>query len=62
MKTSENNIVKLTLDPNNPTPLTHKDRAELEAVAAMPDESIDYTDAPNLQDAAWVKVVGLPEK
>jgi len=54
MKTSASNIVKLTLDPNTPPPLTYKDRAELGAVAAMPDERIDYTDAPYLPDAAWV--------
>ena len=55
------NTVKLTLDPNTLPALTHKERAELEAVAAMPDERIDYTDAPYLADAAWVKVAKLPD-
>ena len=47
------NTVKLTLDPNNLPPLTAQERAELEAVAAMPDEAIDYSDAPELTDAFW---------
>ncbi|MCW8165653.1 hypothetical protein D8B22_11020 [Verminephrobacter aporrectodeae subsp. tuberculatae] len=60
MKTSARNTVKRTLDPNNPQPPTLKERAELEAIAALPDERIDYTDAPHLPDAAWVKVSELP--
>jgi uncharacterized protein (DUF4415 family) len=35
--------------------LTAQQRAELEAVAAMPDEQIDYSDAPYLPDAVWMK-------
>jgi uncharacterized protein (DUF4415 family) len=54
MKKSENNTVKFTLDPNNPPPLTAEEQAELTAIAAMPDEAIDYSDAPELIDAFWV--------
>ena len=61
MNMNASNTVKLTLDPNNLPPLTHKERAELEAVAAMPDDRIDYTDAPYLPDAAWVMVAELPD-
>lgn len=62
MQTSKSNIVKLTLDPNNLPPLTAEEHAELEAVAAMPDDQIDYSDAPYLPDAAWVKAAdSLPD-
>lgn len=54
MRKSVKNIVKLTLDPNNLPPLTTQERAQLEAVAMMPDEQIDYSDAPYLPDAVWM--------
>jgi uncharacterized protein (DUF4415 family) len=40
--------------------LTSEQKARLEALTAMPDEAIDYSDAPYLPDAVWVKAVGLP--
>lgn len=55
MRKSASNTVKLTLDPQNLPPLTAQQRAELEAVAAMPDEDIDYSDAPYLPDAVWMR-------
>ena len=55
MSKNASNIVKLTLDPKNLLPLTEQERAQLEAVAAMPDEQIDYSDAPYLPDAVWMK-------
>ncbi len=55
MSKSASNTVKFTLDPKNLPPLTAQQRAELEAVAAMPDEDIDYSDAPYLPDAVWMK-------
>ena len=51
MRENANNTVKLTLDPKNLPPLTEQQRAELAAVAAMPDEAIDYSDAPELLDS-----------
>ena len=59
MKKNENTIIKLTLNAGNLPPLTAKQRAELEAIAAMPDEAIDYSDAPMLDDAFW-QAVRLP--
>ncbi|MFY9260043.1 MAG: BrnA antitoxin family protein [Gallionella sp.] len=53
MKENAKNTVKFTLDPNNASPLTVLQHAELSAVAAMSDESIDYSDAPELTDAFW---------
>ncbi len=55
MSKNASNTVKLTLDPKNLPPLTAQQRAELEVVAAMPDELIDYSDAPYLPDAVWMK-------
>jgi uncharacterized protein (DUF4415 family) len=52
----KNNTVKLTtLDPNNPPPLTDEQKARLAALEAMPDEEIDYSDAPYRPDAVWMK-------
>jgi len=59
MKKSASNTVKLTLDHGNLPPLTTQQRAELDAIAAMPDEAIDYSDAPMLNDAFW-QAVSLP--
>ncbi len=55
MSKNESNIVKLTLDLKNLPPLTEQERAQLGAVAAMPDDQIDYSDAPYLPDAVWMK-------
>jgi uncharacterized protein (DUF4415 family) len=60
MSTSKSNIVKLTLDPDNLPPLTEEERAELGALAAMPDDQIDYSDAPFRPNAAWTKAVNFP--
>jgi len=57
---NKSNTVKLTLDLNNPPPLTPSERAELEAIAAMPDDQIDTSDAPFRPDAVWVKAVDFP--
>lgn len=54
MQENASNTIKFTLDPNNLSPLTPEDRAELEAIVAMPDELIDYTDAPERPNAHWV--------
>jgi uncharacterized protein (DUF4415 family) len=35
--------------------LTAEERAQLEAIEALPDDQIDYSDAPYLPDAQWVK-------
>jgi hypothetical protein len=56
MKENAKNIVKSTLDLNNLPPLTDLQRAELAAIAAMPDDAIDYSDAPELTDAFWERV------
>ena len=55
MPKKDRNIVKRTLDLKKPPVLSKEQKARLEAVASMPDEQIDYSDAPHLTDAVWVK-------
>ncbi len=62
MRANESNTVKRTLDLKLRPVLSDAQKARLDAVAAMPDERIDYTDAPYLPDAAWVKVAEPPDK
>jgi len=39
-------MVKYTLDPKNPPPLTAAQRQRLKRLAAMPDSAIDLSDIP----------------
>lgn len=55
MPTKESNTVKRTFDLKNPPVLSDEQKARLDAVASMPDERIDYTDAPYLTNAVWMK-------
>ncbi|WP_353652178.1 BrnA antitoxin family protein [Methylobacterium sp. Leaf123] len=41
----------------NLPPLTEAQKTELEALAALPDEAIDYSDIPPLTDAFWANAV-----
>jgi hypothetical protein len=43
---SAHNTVKFKLDPENPPPLTAEQHERLNAIAAMPDSEIDYSDIP----------------
>ncbi|MCK9514031.1 MAG: BrnA antitoxin family protein [Pigmentiphaga sp.] len=55
--------VKLTIDPNNPPPLTDEQKARLAALAAMPDDQIDTSDAPYRPDAVWMRAADkLPQQ
>jgi len=44
MPKKEKHIVTIKLDPAKPRPLTHKEHAEIAALAKMPDREIDYSD------------------
>ena len=57
---SKNNTVKRTLDPNTPPILTQEQKLRLAALAALPDDQIDTSDAPFRPDAVWVKAVDFP--
>ena len=60
MPASKDNTVKRILDMKNPPPLTNEQKARMNAVAAMPDEQIDYSDAPFLPDAIWTRATESP--
>ena len=55
MPTKGSNIVKRTLDLKKPPQVSGEQKARLEAVSSMPDEQIDYSDAPSLPNAVWMK-------
>ena len=57
---SKSNTVKLTLDSQNPPLLTEEQKVRLAALAALPDDQIDTSDAPFRPDAVWVKAVDFP--
>lgn len=53
---SANNTVKFKLDPINPPRVSAEQRKRLEAVAAMPDAAIDYSDIPRQVDQVqWTR-------
>lgn len=60
MPTKESNTIKRTLDLTKPPRLSAAQRKRLDAVAAVPDSHIDYSDAPSLPDAVWMKAAELP--
>ena len=60
MEKKEKNIITRIIDPGKKPVLTDEQKAHLDALAAMPDDQIDYSDAPYLPDAVWVKVSDLP--
>lgn len=61
MSKKEKNIVRLTIDPNKPPVVTAEQKARLEKLAAMPDDQIDYSDAPYKPDAVWMRASKLPK-
>ena len=50
MSKNKKHITTFELDLSNPPPLTEEQQAELEALAAKPDDAIDYSDIPSVQD------------
>lgn len=57
MRKRKERIVSMELDPTNPAPLTRKQKAELAALAEMPDEKIDYSDIPAKPAGFWADAV-----
>lgn len=53
-------IVRYEVDLGNLPPLTEAQQAELKALAKLPDESIDHSDIPPLDDAFWKNAVQNP--
>lgn len=55
-----NNIVRYEIDLNNLPPLTEERKAELRALAELPDSEIDYSDIPPLDEKFWQNAVRNP--
>ena len=53
-------IVRHVVDLANPPPLTTEQKAELEALGALPEDSVDTSDIPPLTDAFWKNAVRNP--
>ena len=49
--------VRYEVDLNNLPPLTEAQKAEIETLAAMPDDQIDTSDIPQLTDEQWAGAV-----
>ena len=43
----------MCIQPNEDAMPTKKQKKELEALAAMPDEKIDFSDIPEITDQQW---------
>ena len=52
--------VKFDMDLAALPPLTEAQRQEIEALAAQPDDDIDYSDAPPLGDSFWRQAARNP--
>ena len=52
--------VRYKIDLIAPPPLTGQQRAEIDALAAMPDSAIDHSDIPPLDEAFWKNAVSNP--
>lgn len=55
-----NKTVRFEVDLEHLPPLTEQQKAELQALAAQPDSTIDTSDIPPLDDAFWQNAVRNP--
>jgi len=58
MKTKE--TVRYEVDLDNLPPLTEEQQTELKALSEMPDDKIDHSDIPPLDDLFWKNAVRNP--
>lgn len=49
------------IDLDNLPPLTDAQKAELKALAEMPESEIDHSDIPPLDDDFWKNVCDIPD-
>lgn len=54
--------VSFTLDIENPPASTDEQRAELERLAALPDEAIDTSDIPPLDERFWANATRFRDR
>lgn len=57
---SKNDHVGYEFDPHHPPTLTAAERAEIEALAALPDDDIDRSDIPPLTETFFAGAVRNP--
>ena len=57
MRRKEKRTVTVRIDPERAKPLTRKQKAELKALAEMPDTDIDYSDIPEAPAGFWDNAV-----
>ena len=53
-------MVQYRIDLSNLPPLTEEQKAEIEALKAMPEDEIDVSDIPPLSDEAWRNPIRNP--
>jgi len=53
-------LVRYEFDPANPPALTPEQQAEIEALLKKPDNEIDYSDIPPLDEKFWANAVRNP--
>lgn len=52
--------VRSGIDPAHPPPMTPEQEARLDALAARPEEAIDYSDIPPLDERFWARAARNP--
>ena len=61
MPKKKERIVRRSFDPDNPPVLTLEQEEELKALSEMPEETIDYSDIPPLDETKhWYKAAEHP--
>ena len=55
-----NKTTRFELNLQNPAPLSPAKLAELKVLGGLPDDTIDYSDQPPLDDAFWKNAVRNP--
>ena len=56
----KNQMVRFEMDLSNPPPLSAAQRAQLDALDAMPDSEIDYSDISPLDEKFWKNAIRNP--
>lgn len=54
---TKDNLIQYVIDLDNLPPLTEEQKQRLEALAAMKDEDIDFSDIPPLTEKFWANAV-----
>lgn len=55
-------LVRFEMDLDNPPPLTEEQKENLARLAAMPDEDIDFSDIPPLDEKFWKNAIRFRDR